>query len=131
MGGVTGRYGLVLAALLFAGCSGSELERANLETLTAEEIFRLAEGELSRGNAGRAADTFEEIERLYPYSQWSKRAIMMSAFSYHRAGEYDNSRSAAQRYLDFYPADDDAAYAQFLISLSYYCLLYTSDAADD
>jgi outer membrane protein assembly factor BamD len=108
------------AFLLAAGCAERDVSREELELLTAEQIFRLGEDYLQRGEPDKAADTFDEIERLYPYSQWSKRATMMSAFSYHNAGEYEDSRSAAQRYLDFYPADDDAAYAQFLISLSYY-----------
>ena len=44
----------------------------------------------------------------------------MQAFAYHRARDYPNSRSAAQRYLEVYPAAEDAAYAQYLLALSYY-----------
>ena len=44
----------------------------------------------------------------------------MQAFSYHSGRDYPNSRAAAQRYIDFYPADKDAAYAQYLLALSYY-----------
>ncbi len=44
----------------------------------------------------------------------------MQSFSYHRDQDYPNSRAAAQRYIDFYPVDDDAAYAQYLLALSYY-----------
>ena len=40
--------------------------------------------------------------------------------SYHRERDYPNSRAAAQRYIDFYPVDEDAAYAQYLLALSYY-----------
>jgi len=39
---------------------------------------------------------------------------------YHKARDYENARAAAQRFLDFYPADEDAAYAQYLLALSYY-----------
>ena len=46
--------------------------------------------------------------------------MLMSAFAYHEGGLYAESRAAAQRYLDFFPADVDAPYAQFLIALSYY-----------
>jgi outer membrane protein assembly factor BamD len=38
----------------------------------------------------------------------------------HKSKEYDEARVAAQRYLDFYPGDEDAAYAQYLMALSYY-----------
>ncbi len=45
----------------------------------------------------------------------------MQAFAYHRDRDYENSAaSAAQRFIDFYPDDDDAAYAQYLLALSYY-----------
>ena len=60
------------------------------------------------------------VERLYPYSEWAKRALIMQAFSYHRDKDYENSRGAAQRFIDVYPTDDDAAYAQYLLALSYY-----------
>ncbi|MFT6447647.1 MAG: outer membrane protein assembly factor BamD, partial [Sulfitobacter pontiacus] len=61
-----------------------------------------------------------EIERLYPYSDWAKRALIMQAFAFHQDQDYPNSRSAAQRFIDFFPDDDDAAYASYLLALSYY-----------
>jgi outer membrane assembly lipoprotein YfiO len=63
---------------------------------------------------------FAEVERLYPYSDWAKRALIMQAFAYHRTATTRTARAAAQRYIDFYPADEDAAYAQYLLALSYY-----------
>ena len=44
----------------------------------------------------------------------------MQAFSHHSDRNYTESRASAQRYIDFYPADEDAAYAQYLLALSYY-----------
>lgn len=117
----TASAGMMVATLAVSGCStGGSTSNAEIASKSAEEIYRIAEAELGGGDAEKAAGTFSEIERLYPYSEWSKRAVMMSAFSYHSAGEYDQSRAAAQRYLDFYPADEDAAYAQYLIALSHY-----------
>ena len=91
-----------------------------IESRTAQEIYLSAEKLLDDGDARKAGEQFSEVERLYPYSEWSKRAMLMSAFAYHEAAKYADSRSAAQRYLEFYPADVDAPYAQFLIALSYY-----------
>ena len=91
-----------------------------LETYSAEQIFERGEYELNRNKADQAAFYFAEIERLYPYSEWAKRALIMQAFSYHQDKDYPNSRSSAQRYIDFFPDDDDAAYAQYLLALSYY-----------
>ncbi len=113
--------GMVLLAL--AGCGDSSDPRVSnvpLETYTAEQIFTRGEYELDRKRPDDAAFFFGEIERLYPYSDWTKRALIMQAFSFHQAKDYEQSRSAAQRYIDFFPLDDDAAYAQYLLALSYY-----------
>lgn len=91
-----------------------------LETLAPDEIYQKAEVELEQGDADEAIRFFNEIERLYPYSEWAKRALIMSAFAYHADRDYEQSRATAQRFLDFYPADEDAPYAQYLLAISYY-----------
>ena len=91
-----------------------------LEEFTPQQIFERGEFELEAGDHTEAAFYFSEIERLYPYSDWARRALIMQAFAYHQDKDYPNSRSAAQRFIDFYPDDDDAAYAQYLLALSYY-----------
>lgn len=93
---------------------------SDTESLSPEALFAKAESQLEAQDPEQAAATFAEIERLYPYSQLAKRAIIMQAFAYHQHEDYENSRVAAQRYIDFYPADEDAAYAQYLLALSYY-----------
>ena len=110
-------------ALVVAGCGafgGREDERP-LESFTAEELYNRAEFELeSESDSAEAARIFGEVERLYPYSEWARRALVMQAFSYHRARDYEASRSSAQRFLTTYPADLDAPWAQYLLALSYY-----------
>nr|WP_276605898.1 outer membrane protein assembly factor BamD [Pseudooceanicola onchidii] len=108
-----------------AACSGEATDGLGMngqpiEAFTAEQIFGRAEFEMNRRRHERAAEYFGEVERLYPYSEWAKRALIMQAFAYHKDKDYENSRSSAQRYIDFYPADEDAAYAQYLLALSYY-----------
>ncbi|SFD54351.1 outer membrane protein assembly factor BamD [Roseivivax sediminis] len=117
--------GLAVVAGLLAGCGdgsgpGTGPGGVPLENFTAEQIFERGEFELERNREDDAATYFGEVERLYPYSEWAKRALIMQAFAYHQDGDYENSRAAAQRFIDFYPLDDDAAYAQYLLALSYY-----------
>lgn len=113
----------VLAGLVLTGCGGSRdaAQRQNLDQFPAEEIYKRGEFELE--NSGKPKDAvfyFSEIERLYPYSEWAKRALIMQAYGNHKAENYDEARGAAQRFLDTYPGDEDAAYAQYLLALSYY-----------
>ena len=114
----TGVLAAFLALAVLAACSRSQ--EVNIEDQSAEEIFNRAEYQLEVGRADDAAEFFGEVERLYPYSELAKRALIMQAFSYQKDKDYENSRASAQRYIDFYPADEDAAYAQYLLALSYY-----------
>lgn len=121
----TGSVGRIIGSCLLAGvltaCSGNLTDRtASLEGYTPEHIFERGEYELADGRSEDAAYYFAEIERLYPYSSWAKRALIMQAYAYHSGKDYEDSRAAAQRYIDFYPTDEDAAYAQYLLALSYY-----------
>jgi len=109
------------AALLLAGCSlFSDDDEVTLDNMPPDQIFAQAEAQLADGSATEAAKTFNEIERLYPFSQLAKRAIIMSAFASYQAGDDSSARASARRYLDLYPSDKDAPYAQHLIALTYY-----------
>lgn len=112
--------GSLVLGLAVAGC-GRRAGDVNLETLDAATIYQLGERELETSRKSEeAVKYFSEVERLYPYSEWAKRALIMQAFAYHKHREYEESRATAQRYIDTYPAEEDAAYAKFLLALSYY-----------
>ena len=114
----------VAVSLSLAACGGGGTPASKgeaLDNFTAEEIYK--RGEYALENERKPKDAvhyFSEVERLYPYSEWAKRALIMQAYSYHRARQYEEARGAAQRFLDNYPGDEDAAYAQYLLALSYY-----------
>jgi outer membrane protein assembly factor BamD len=124
------RVSSLLRAALFSavaigvsGCSGSLFggdEKPPIETRPAEDIYSDAQQELSADNPRRAAKMFDEIERLYPYSDLAKKAMLLSAYASYEAGEYDDAITAAQRYVGFYPSDDRTDYARYLVAQSYY-----------
>jgi outer membrane protein assembly factor BamD len=67
-----------------------------------------------------AAKKFEEVDRQHPYSEWARKSLIMSAYAYYAAGEYDECVGAAKRYITLHPGNPDSAYAQYLIAASYY-----------
>ena len=67
-----------------------------------------------------AAKKFDEVDRENPYSDWARKALLMSAYSYYQAEEYTECVNAAKRYVTLHPGSPDAAYAQYLIGASYY-----------
>ena len=111
-----------LIVLTLAGCGAlRQRDAAPLDDLTAEEIYRKGEVALETSRKpDEAIRYFSEVERLYPYSAYAKRALIMQAFAQHKGKDYEDARASAQRFLDFYPGDEDAAYAQYLLALSYY-----------
>lgn len=115
---------LALSATLAACGGGNRSAAANktpLDNFTAEQIYKRGEWELENGKKGKdAAYYFSEVERLYPYSEWAKRALIMEAYAAHKDRDYETSRASAQRYIDTYPGEEDAAYAKYLLALSYY-----------
>lgn len=119
---VSGQWRKTVLVLSLAGglAACAQDSTPDFENFSPKEIYDRAEFELESGNLEDSALYFGEVERLYPYSEWAKRALIMQAFAHHRDRNYEESRASAQRYIDFYPADEDAAYAQYLLALSYY-----------
>jgi outer membrane protein assembly factor BamD len=68
----------------------------------------------------QAARRFEEVDRQHPYSEWARKALLMSAYAHYEGLQYDDSVIAAKRYVTLHPGSPDAAYAQFLIASSYF-----------
>jgi outer membrane protein assembly factor BamD len=116
------RAGFAIAMLAaLAACNRNKGPDESLANFSAEEIFRRGEYELETGaRAESSTRYFKEVERLYPYTEWSRRALIMQAFAHHKAREFDDSRAAAQRFLDTYPGDEEAPYAAYLLALSFY-----------
>ena len=125
---------LILAAGL-GGCSGLG-DIGNLDNLDFTSWFSKSDTEVDQPadrlyneglyllndqhNARRAVKKFEEVDRQHPYSEWARKALLMSAFANYQAGSYDECVAAAKRYITLHPGSPDAAYANFLIASSYY-----------
>ena len=52
-----------------------------------------------------AVDYFQEVERQHPYSEWSRRSILMQAFAHYEANNYDEAIADADRFISLYPGN--------------------------
>ena len=50
-----------------------------------------------------ASKKFEEVDRQHPYSDWARKSLLMSAYSFYNAGDYDSCIGAATRYVTLHP----------------------------
>jgi outer membrane protein assembly factor BamD len=74
----------------------------------------------TKGDFKEAAKKFDQVDRENPYSDWARKALLMSAYANYQAKEYTDCINSAERYVTLHPGSTDAAYAQYLIGSSYY-----------
>lgn len=95
-------------------------DHAKLDSRPPDVLYKEADEQLGKGNNNKAASLFEQIDQLYPYSEEAKKAILMAAYAYKKAGKAPEAVAAARRYLALHPGTKEAALAQEIIADSYY-----------
>src|ERR1700754_2459783 len=119
--------GLVVLALSLGGCgSGALIDKftSKDDTFKEEPADKLYNEGLYLMNQSKdpkaASKKFEEVDRQHPYSNWARKSLLMSAYAFYNAGDFDSCIGAATRYVTLHPGSSDAAYAQYLIAASHY-----------
>ncbi len=110
---------VLLLALLLGACSSDDAAD-NYQERPVQELYNKALADLNSENYLSAAQGFDEVERQHPYSVWSTKAQVMSAFAYYQSNKYDQAILAADRFIELHPGNKDVAYAYYLIAISYY-----------
>jgi len=85
-----------------------------------EQIYSQAVYYLENEKYTEAAEEFLEVETQYPYSDWAEKAIMMAAYSYFKKNDHNQTIITCERYISLHPNSTNAAYASYLIGMSYY-----------
>ena len=115
---------LAVLALSLGGCKsdGPDIDiTAYAETIEpADVLYNQALANLDAGLLTEATRKFDAIDRQHPYSEYARRSLVLGAFVQYRQGQYTDAINDAQRFLNLYPNDPDAAYAQYIIGLSYF-----------
>jgi outer membrane protein assembly factor BamD len=120
--------GLALLAIPLSGCSSVseawDKVTSKDDTFVEEPAEKLYNEGLFMMNEKRdpkaASKKFEEVDRQHPYSDLARKSLLMSAYAFYSANDYDSCIGAATRYVTLHPGSPDAAYAQFLIAASHY-----------
>ena len=121
--------GAAVALALTAGCAGRVKPGKDTAYVArdVETLYAAAKQRLDRGDVVVAAALFDEVERQHPYSEWARRAQLMSAFSYYVGKNYSKSVESANRFIQIHPGNKDAPYAYYLVALCYYEQIYDVD----
>ncbi len=114
---------IVACAVALAGCSSLRPKpKAHLayEERPVELLYSTGADRMDRHLWSQAVDYFQEVERQHPYSEWSRRAILMQAFAHYQDNNYDEAIADADRFLGLYPGNPQSSYAHYLKAICYF-----------
>ena len=113
---------LIGTALGVAACQSDkdiDITKLGFESESPEMLYNQGLANMKAGNMVEASRKFDAIERQNPFSEWGRKALVMSTFSKQRMGRNDDAIASGNRYLNQYPRSQDSAYVQYLVGLSY------------
>ena len=114
----------VLTFILNISCSKdikreSIIIEKNLDTQVLE-AYKEGMKSLEEGDVLFAAKKFNEVEILYPQSEWAPKSSIMAAYAYYTQDYYGDAEAELKRFLRVYPRYRDMDYVYYLLAISYY-----------
>jgi outer membrane protein assembly factor BamD len=99
---------------------GEKYEPKVVPDVSAEDLYNQGLARLQNKDYDAAAKKFAEIDKQFPYSQWQRKALLMTTFSQYQNGSYDDAIASAKRYVALFPSSPDVPYAYYLEGMSNY-----------
>lgn len=118
------------AALLLGGCdtvsSLNPFDRPEVykpevkEIVPADRLYNEGLARLQNGDSEGAAKKFDQIDKEAPFSPYARKGLILAAYTNYQASKWEETITASKRFIAQNPASPDAAYAQYLMAMSYY-----------
>ena len=116
-------FSILLILFLFS-CSKENIKQSVITEkdldLQVLEAYKEGMDSLYAGDVLFAAKKFNEVEILYPQSEWAPKSALMAAYSYYIQDYYSDSILELKRFIKIYPLNKNIDYAYYLLSLCYY-----------
>lgn len=109
---------LVLSSSLLVSCSDND--EVLLAQMPVEKLYNNAKDQMDSGSYNQAAKTFAEVERQHPYSEWSLKAQLMSAYCYYEAKKYQEAIESFNVFIQLHPGHENVPYAYYMVGLCNY-----------
>lgn len=112
---------VMVVALAAAGCAREKPKpRLVYQERPVELLYSTGAARLDEKRWGEAISYFREVERQHPYSEWSRRAILMTAYAHYQANNYSDAIDDADRFISLYPGNPSTSYAYYLKAVCYF-----------
>jgi len=107
-------------AIALGGCASSGDASSILNADPPEKMYADADALMTKGKFEAAARKFEDLDRSHPYSPEARRAIVLAAYAYYKAGKMPEAIASAERYTVMHPGTKDAPLAHHIIASAYF-----------
>ena len=114
----------ILFAVLTSCTKKEEFKESviNEKSLDLQVLETYQEGmkNLESGDVIYAAKKFNEVEILFPQSEWAPKSALMAAYSYYTQDYYGDTIAELKRFIRVYPLSKNLDYVNYLLGISYY-----------
>ncbi|HKT53268.1 MAG TPA: outer membrane protein assembly factor BamD [Caulobacteraceae bacterium] len=110
-------------SVALSGCSLLHKKKSGDTTYAeqpVDQLYSVGADKLDHRRWSEGVTYMKEVERQHPYSEWSRRAILMEAYAHYESNDYTDAVADADRFIDLYPGNGSAAYAYFLKAQCYF-----------
>ena len=113
-----------VCAVALSACASNKNNKKKLrlayEERPVELLYATGADRLDRRQWGQAVGYFQEVERQHPYSEWSRRSILMQAYAHYESNDYNEAIADSERFIQLYPGNQTAAYAHYIKAICYF-----------
>ena len=117
------KIALITCVVAVSACSKTDDKNADFavdDIIAPDTLYNQALANLDSGDLTESQKRLNDIDRQHPYSEYSRRSLILNTFINYRKGAYAEAANSGNRFLQLYPGDKDAAYAQYIIGMSYF-----------
>ena len=112
------KFFIGLFLVVLSSCAG-EID-FDYTTKTDTEIYNEGLKQFNKENYISATEAFKQVEYNHPYSPLVAKSWIMAGYTYYKDKKYTDAVEQFERLLQFQPNHKEAAYAMYMISVSYY-----------
>jgi outer membrane protein assembly factor BamD len=110
---------------MLAGCGKTEVKQE--EAYDSEAFLKKADALVDKKEYAEARKILTEVKNRDMTKKYAPIAQLKIADSYIKDGDYDLGIAEYQRFLEYYPTDTYASYAQYQIAMAYYMQIESPD----
>ena len=118
-------YFIFFIFLINVSCS-KKIDKINTNIQEKNLDFQIIEAyqeglrQLENGDVLYAAKKFNEVEILFPKSEWAAKSTLMAAYAYYSQQYYFDTIEELKIFINKYPMHKDIDYAYYLMGITYY-----------